>query len=256
MKSSFCRTRHLNELMIGVLCLIFFSAAHSIGQSTENGTKLWEFSTKGDMPLSVIVHPSSSKILYVAAKSGGLIVLKQQRTGPPQQIAQLTRQQFEELEAMNLFVKGNRLFVALGDFFRPSEYSGAAVIDISAPEEPRIVGLWKSPEKLKGCAAIVADASRVYLGGMHFGIHILRVTRAGDLEFMSTFQPDPNYPVKNPGPIQRPNARGFALRRNQLFVANDSGGLRILDVSKETPKEIARYVNSSMEGKQQAYNSV
>ena len=70
-------------------------------------------------------------------------------------------------------------------------------------------------------------------------------------------QPDVNFPRQNPGRVQHPNSRGLAIRGNLLFVANDAGGLRVLDVKDRTrPAEIGHYVNAAMMKKQQAYNNL
>ena len=57
--------------------------------------------------------------------------------------------------------------------------------------------------------------------------------------------------------MQHPNARGLAIEENLLFVAYDSGGIRVIDVAdKAKPREIARYINAAVGNKQQAYNNI
>ena len=83
------------------------------------------------------------------------------------------------------------------------------------------------------------------------------VANSSSIRHLSTFQPDVDSPRKNPGLIQHPNACGLAIRGRLLFVANDAGGLRVLDMKDRTqPREIGRYINAAMARKQQAYNNI
>lgn len=238
------------------LLLIAASAIPTSAFADDDPALIWEYPTGRHMPMAVAVDSADSDVLFIAAKSGGILVLNERQGGPPQQLANVAIKQLGDMDAMNVHLRGQRLYVALGDFFKKASFSGAAVIDVSQPNRPKVLSVWKSKTPQKGGAAIVADDRRVYLGCMHFGVQVLSQRKNGRLEFESTFVPDPNFPTRNPGPIQRPNARGLALRGDRLFVAYDAGGLRVLDVSGDQPREIGRYINQAMIGKQQAYNNV
>jgi hypothetical protein len=197
--------------------------------------------------------------LYVACKEGGIAVLALSKNPStlPHIVHRITTPQLQGMEAMNLTRRGNLLFVALGNFFQKHNHAGIAVIDIGVPNRPNVVSIWKSEEKMKGGAVVAVNKSHVYLGAMHFGVVVCKVDRRGKLTYLTTFQPDQEYPRKNPNQIQRPNARGMAIRDDHLFVAYDAGGLRVVDISNpREPVEVAKYINQSMSGKQQAYNNI
>lgn len=122
---------------------------------------------------------------------------------------------------------------------------------------PRVVSVWRSPQKLPESAAVATDGRFAYLAAMSTGVMTFDVAKPSSIRHLSTYQPDVNYPRKNPGRVQHPNSRGLAIQGDLLFVANDAGGLRVLDMkNRAKPKEIGRYLNPAMARKQQAYNNV
>ena len=92
---------------------------------------------------------------------------------------------------------------------------------------------------------------------MEAGIFIFDISNQNNVRLVSTLQPDIHFPRPRPNKIQHPNARGLAIRENLLFIANDAGGIRVIDVSdRRNPKEIGKYINRYMGRKQQAYNNL
>ena len=215
----------------------------------------WEIPTPGLLPQAVAIDQRDSKFLYVAVKTGGISIFSNS-SDQPQKIAEIPKQRLGAMDAMNLFLQEDLQFVALGDFFPAQNHAGLAIINIRVPSRPVVLSVWKSPQKLKGSAVVVANETKAFLGGMHHGVLTFDIRNKSQVRHVSTFQPDIHFPNRNPNKIQRPNARGMALRGKLLYVTYDAGGLRILNVSGDSPSEIGRYINPAMAGKQQAYNNI
>ncbi len=160
---------------------------------------------------------------------------------------------------MNVFQHNRLLFLALGGHFSApgTKQAGLAIVSVNDPEHPKVLSVWASPRKLKGGAVVITDGRFAYLGAMSAGVMTFDVSDPTSIQHLSTFQPDIHFPRKNPKLVQHPNSRGLALRRNLLYVANDAGGLRILDMQDRTrPREVGRYVNKALLRKPQAYNNI
>ena len=101
----------------------------------------------------------------------------------------------------------------------------------------------------------MAEGDYAYLGAMTLGLMIFDIADKTNIELMSQFVPDIDFPKPNPGNPQTFNARGMALDTNTVYLAYDAGGLRILDVSdKSSPVETGRYINTAVEP--MAYNNI
>jgi hypothetical protein len=221
--------------------------------------RAWEYETRGNLPQAVVVDQKGKQHLFVALKGGGLAVLKLGGANePPKEAAKLGTDQFGKLDVMNLATRGDLLLVALGDFFAAKgAHAGLAVVNIANPAAPKVVGLWTSPQPMKGAAVVAVDTKYAYLGAMTEGVMIFDISTPAKIKHVSTFLPDVNFPRAKPNAVQHPNARGMALAGDRLYLAYDAGGIRVLDVSdRAKPKEIGRYANAAMMKKQQAYNNV
>lgn len=131
-----------------------------------------------------------------------------------------------------------------------------AIVHVKNPAQPKVTAIWRSKQTLSGAAIVLVDGRFAYLGAMAAGVMIFDVSKPDTIGHISTTQPDIHFPRRNPNKVQHPNARGFALNGNLLYVAYDAGGLRVLDVSdKRKPKEVGRYANQAMMNKQQAFNN-
>ena len=220
----------------------------------------WERSTDLDLPMAIISDQLNRPYLYLALKSGGFAVWHNRKADKaPEEIFRFKKNQLNDMDVMNMYQLGNKLYLALGGHFskQGTKHAGLAVLDISKPEKPRLLDIWKSPKKIKGAAAVVSDGKTAFLGAMSSGVIILNVSKPSDIRYTGTYLPDIHFPRKNPNLTHHPNARGFALKKDILFVANDAGGLHILDVRDPAkPKELSRYINQKMIHKQQAYNNI
>ena len=220
---------------------------------------MWEYPEPSAQPLSTAVDGLGRPYLYVAEKEGGVAVLDISSQGVrPTRAGGVERASLEGLDAMDVVARGSHLFVALGNFFsnEPSP-AGLAVLDVDDPRSPSVVSLWSFERPVGGSASVLVDGDYAYLGAMGEGVFILDVSDVRNTRLIATIQPDVDFPTPNPNRIQHPNARGMASHDDMLFVAYDAGGLRVVDVSdKQRPREIGRYINTRMLGKQQAYNNV
>ncbi len=153
--------------------------------------------------------------------------------------------------------QGTRLFVGLGDFFASGSRAGLAVVQVQSPQAPVVRAQWTSPQLQSGTTALLADGDYVYLAAKRDGIFVFDVADADTVRRIATVLPDVHFPIANPSSTAHPNARGLALSGTRLYVANDAGGLRVLDVTDRAhPVEIGKYINPGVVNKPQAYNSV
>lgn len=219
----------------------------------------WQLELRGDTPQGIAVDGIGRPYLFVTLKSGGLAVLKTGRAAEvPAVEARIPIRDLGGLDAMHLTQRGKRLYLALGDLFNAQgAKAGLAIVDVATPKTPKVLGVWSTPQKVNGSAIVVVDDKYAYVGAMSEGLMILDIQNPAKIQLVSTFRPDPNFPRPNPGKVQHPNVRGFALDGDRLFVAYDAGGIRVLDVKdRSQPREIGRYLNAGMGQKQQAYNNL
>lgn len=242
-------------IVVGVSCLV----SRSVAAEPKLLQPAWQLELRGETPQGIIADVKGRPYLFVTLKTGGFAVLKTGRgTETAQVVARIAKRELSGLDAMHLTQRGTRVYVALGDLFAArGDKAGLAVIDVSMPATPKVLGSWTSPTVENGAAVIVADDQYAYLGAMSAGVMIFNVEHPEHIQHITTFRPDPNFPRANPNRVQHPNARGLVLDGNRLFVAYDAGGIRVLDITKrEAPREIGRYVNAGMGQKQQAYNNL
>ena len=238
------------------MCLLFLLC---LGAGSIFAQKsLWRYSTGNNLPQTTVVDESNANIIFVAQKSGGLLVLDtsgQKRSA--RKIASIPKRAFYNLDAMDVTQEGKFLFVALGDFFRRNERAGMAIVDVSDSRRPKVSARWRSKTKLHGAAEIKVDGNYAYLAAMEHGVFIFDVSNKRSVREVANIKLDRNYPRANPNRVQEPNVRGLAIRGNYLYVANDAGGLRVVDIStKNNPREIGKHILRKPGLKQQAYNNI
>ena len=241
-------------MIISVLLILISSTCYAQRrQRTRPFQEAWRHSTGLHLPLAIRAD-ANQRHLFVAQKQGGVAVLDSRRQ---REVARIPVRDLKRLDAMNLYHDGDLLYVALGDHFRENSHAGLAIVDVANPTAPKVRSVWKSSEAIRGAAVVVVEDGVAYLGAMSSGVSIFDVSNPRQIELVTTFLPDIHFPTRNPGKIAHPNARGIEARDGLLFLANDAGGLRVIDVAKiDRPREVARYINPKMSGKQQAYNNV
>lgn len=219
--------------------------------------ELWNHPIPRYLPLTLTVDQSGRPYLYVAQKSGGVLILQEQANKAPVEIATIPIKELGAMHATHCIHRGRYLYVGLGEFFGQKRHAGLAVIDISHPAKPKVISTWKSPDPIQGVSTILIHEKHAYLCAMSAGLITLDISRPNQIRHLSTFQPDIHFPRKNPSRVNHPNARGGAIKGKLLYLAYDAGGIRVIDISTPSkPRETGRYINATMKGKQQAYNNV
>ncbi|MEZ5163506.1 MAG: hypothetical protein R2688_07090 [Fimbriimonadaceae bacterium] len=219
---------------------------------------LWQQPFPTSTPLAVKADPKRNYV-YIALKEGGVAIIRTNEMGErPQVVKGIPRKDFGGLQTTNLIVDEYRLFVSLGDFFSSNgDFAGVAEIDISTPESAKVQKIWKSSAKLKGATMPLVANNRLILAAMNHGVFAFSNTEIKPSDQPSQIILDRNFPKSNPNSVQEPNSRGIAVKSDLLFVAHDAGGLRAVNISDEGfGREIGKYVNQGMKGKQSAYNNV
>ncbi|MCC7527758.1 MAG: hypothetical protein IT342_04510 [Candidatus Melainabacteria bacterium] len=253
-------------LLAAILCITVFTllSPGAPGQESRNEIAdspaiplIWQWSPVAGTPLQTVIDIPRS-LMYVALKEGGVAILKLQNPLPPQPLSKVPKLFLANLDAVAIAQKGNFLYVGLGDLFAHRyAKAGLVTIDVSDPTVPHVVSLWQSPQNTGGSSSLLIHEDNLYLGAMTQGVYVFSLTSPSHPQFVSSFQPDPNYPIRNPDRVHRPNVRSMAAYNQLLFVCYDSGGLRVLDISdKKGPREVGRYLNENLLGQQQAYNGI
>ncbi len=220
----------------------------------------WEKEDPTYLPQGMVYDELNRPYLFLAAKGAGLLILNDNGEQEPTQAANVPIGDLHMLHAMNIYQKGNYLYIALGDFFdgQNGSEAGLAIINIENPTNPVIEDIWESDTVIGGSAIVVVEGDYAYLGAMEFGFYIFDVSNPTDIIEKSNYVPDLDYPVENPQGPQIPNARGMTVVGNTMYLCYDAGGIRIIDITnKEIPDEIGSFHNfESIENTPKAYNNI
>lgn len=206
-----------------------------------------------------VFNKNDAPYLYSACRELGIVTFDITNINTPVPVDTITTASFNGLLPTNLKQTGNYLYCSLGgyDGFFPQK-PGLAILDLSNPSSPVITDIWDTIIFDEGASIAISDGEFAYLGAMDEGVILLNVNDKYNIKFISSILPDPDFP-EVAGIFSTPNARGLALYgSDKLMVANDAGGLRMLDISdKENPLEIGKYVNTGIEDiAQSAYNNI
>lgn len=196
--------------------------------------------------------------LFTANNELGIVSFDISDIQTPTPVDTILPADFGGLKPTNLHQNGKLLYASLGGIqgLAPQD-AGIAVMDVSDPENILILDYWSSPDYSEGGAIVLVEGNYAYVGAMEEGVLILDVSDPSDIQFVSRAYLDENFP-QIPGLFSVPNARGMSIRSDTLIVANDAGGLRMVDVSdKNNPIELSKYMNWDLfDIAQPAYNNV
>ena len=213
-------------------------------------------STCSGIAMTMIHDVTGKAYLYVANKESGLKIYDISTITSPNLVKSIPISLLGNMDVMNLTQSGNYLYLALGNHFNTNQNAGMAIIDVLVPFDATVMDFWELPSSGGGAGVIKVEGNYAYLGAMKFGLMILNVSNKGDIQLVSKFVPDINYPTKNPNPDLY-NARGMEIKNDIIYLCYDAGGIRIINVSdKAKPKETGHYSNPALNGKARAYNNL
>lgn len=182
--------------------------------------------------------------LYMACVEQGLVTLDITDPSAPIPVDTLWPADLGGLKVTNLEQVDDLLYVCLGGFEGAGETAGLAIVDVTDPSEPLILDIWSDAAFPNGTAIVKIDGNTAYLGAMEDGVIALDVGDPADIQFLSSYQPDPTWPGIA---SYAPNGRGMAIVDDVLFLAYDAGGLRALDIGDPAAiSQIGQYVNPNI----------
>lgn len=195
--------------------------------------------------------------LYTANNELGFVVYDISDINNPTPIDTFMPATFGGLKVTNISQDGNYIYASLGGFQGIAQRAGMAIFDISNPTNVTVTDYWDSTAFNQGAAIAIAEGDYAYLGGMEKGIIVLDISDKSDIKYVSDYTPDPNWP-HTPGLFSTPNARGMAIKGDELYLCYDAGALRVVDISdKQNLNEIGHYINWVLDSvAQPAYNNV
>lgn len=182
--------------------------------------------------------------LYMACVEQGLVTLDISDAASPVPVDTLWPADLGGLKVTNLEQVDDLLYVCLGGFEGSGQTAGLATVDVSDPTNPVVLDIWSDPAFANGTAIVKLDGGEAYLGAMEDGLIVLDVSDPADIQFISSFQPDPTWPGIAG---YAPNGRGMAIAGDVLFLSYDAGGLRTLDITDPSSiAQIGQYVNPNI----------
>lgn len=196
-------------------------------------------------------------ILYTANNNEGFIIYETGQTQALNSIDTFSISQFGGRFVSNLLQDSTYLYATLGGVPGGNQPAGLAIFDVTDPWNAQLLSTWDSTAIDHSAAIVLVENDTAYLGVMDNGIVMLDVADKTEIRFISTFRPDPDWP-QPPGPFTQPHARGLVRNGRYLYVCNDAGGLRVLDISDPLNiVEIEKYINAELDAAAAvAYNNI
>ncbi len=200
----------------------------------------------GEIMMTMIHDQLNRPYLYIANKEAGLTIYDIEEPREPKFVADVPIQLFDSLHVMNLSQEGDFLYLALGNHFTNPQQGGMAIIDMHIPDQPSLLDFFIVPESNSGAGIVKVNGDYAYLGAMKSGLVILDVQDKSDIQLVSQFIPDINFPVADPNPDLY-NARGMVVLNDIVYLCYDAGGLRIINCeNKSKPRETGRFANPAL----------
>ncbi|MDI1356536.1 MAG: T9SS type A sorting domain-containing protein [bacterium] len=217
-------------------------------------------STCNEMAMTMMHDIAGKPFLYIANKEAGLKIYDISIQSSPALVATVPIALLGQLHVMNLTQSGNYLYLALGNTFTNPQKAGMAIVDISSPTSPSVMGIYVLNSSSTGAGIVKVEGNYAYLGAMQSGLIVLDISNKSSIQQVSQFIPGINFPpVLNPNP-QLYNARGMEVQNIIVYLCYDAGGVRIINCNnKMAPKETGRWCNPVMFtplNRPKAYNNI
>jgi hypothetical protein len=208
------------------------------------------------MTMTMIHDVLDRPYLYVANKEGGLVIYDVTNIDTPLYMNSLSIDFFDSLDVMSVSQSGTFLYLALGNHFITPERTGMAIVDVTGPTFPFPRDYWVYSGPAGGGGMVQVEDNYAYLGGMTNGLFVFDVSDKDNIDSLSHFMPDLDFPEPNPD-TPKYNLRGLVVKDAIVYAAFDAGGVRIINCTdKANPRETGRYSNPVMNGKPRAYNNL
>jgi hypothetical protein len=232
------------------LLLIYLLNGKVVAQNCSTMNIQWQSdlpSTCNQMVMTMIHDQLGRSFLYVANKEAGLKIYDITNLASPSLVQTIPTSFFDTLDVMSLSQSGNYVYLALGNSFTNPQHGGMAIVDVTTPSSAAVTDYFVVPNSSSGGGIVKVENNYAYLGAMQSGLVILNVADKNNIQFVSQFIPDINFPpVPNPNPLLY-NARGMEVRNSIVFLCYDGGGIRIINCTdKNFPVETGRWCNPVM----------
>ncbi|HEY4800574.1 MAG TPA: T9SS type A sorting domain-containing protein [Bacteroidia bacterium] len=181
--------------------------------------------------------------VYLATKELGLVTMNISNTSNPIPVDTQTVASLGNLKVTGVAQDSNYLLVSLGDFQGTTQNAGLAIFDISNPANPVLLDRWDTAAFTKGTSTVIWQGNYAYLGAMQKGVVILDISNRHNIRFVSQIIPDTTFGSHS----YVYHSRGLYLSHDTLLVADDNGGLRVINVAnKQNPVEIGKFMSSAI----------
>lgn len=199
-----------------------------------------------ELTMTMMHDTEDRPYLYIANKEAGLTIYDVTDVTAPVYVAAIPVSQFLDMHVMSLTQSGNYVYLAVGNTWS-TDSSGVVIVDVQDPVSPVVTDFYFLPNSTHGAGIVKVNGNYAYLGAMQDGLITLDITDKNDIQFVSQFIPDINYPVNNPSNVDIYNLRGMEVRNDTIYACYDGGGVRIIDVTnKALPVQIGQYCNPIM----------
>jgi hypothetical protein len=241
----------LFQVMLGFIMIVsyLFPNSCAFGQSCNT----LDISMKSEIPAACSTMALTSAhdklnrhFLYVANKESGMTIYNINDIQSPSLVTSVPISQLGGLEVMNLEQGDRYIYLALGNHFSSSQKAGMAIVDVLDPYDPVVTDLYIHSGSESGGGIVKVEGDFAYLGAMKSGLIILDISNKNNIQFVSQYVPDINWPYNNPNPNFY-NARGMAITNSIVYLCYDAGGIRVINcTNKLSPVETGRWCNPVM----------
>lgn len=199
-----------------------------------------------ELTMTMMHDTEDRPYLYVANKEAGLTIYDITNLSSPVNVATVSIDLYLDMHVMSLTQSGNYVYLATGNTWA-TDSSGVVIVDVQNPTSPVVTDYYFLPNSTHGSGIVRVEGNYAYLGAMQDGLITLDVTDKSNIQFVSQFIPDINYPINNPSNVDIYNLRGMEVRNDTIYACYDGGGIRIIDVTnKVVPVQIGQYCNPVM----------
>lgn len=204
-----------------------------------------------DADYSPLIDRMGRPYVYTASTHMGVIVYDISNTMAPVPVDTITPAMMNNEYGSFCAQVNYNLFIATGNLQAQGQRAGLSIYDVTTPSAPVLLSHWDSAAFTNGSSHVIIDGNYAYLAALDDGIIILDISNVNNIQFCSQLNMT-SLPCLNNN-----HARGLSLSGDTLLVANDCGGLRVVNVANRyAPVEIGSYRNPAYGSGIPYYNHV